>query len=134
MADYAFVMNGKAYTPNQTPVRAEDVAAHNAAIERAELDYWATQPDRMLAYYSFPADRAQGVRGYVGTFDPLLTGARVNTWTGVTIGRVSSAHVYLHNFGSRMIALTVTGTNGANYYGRASWDHGDCITLRKVKA
>jgi hypothetical protein len=32
-----------------------------------------------------------------------------------------------------MVSLHVVGTNGATYYGRASWDWGTCITLRKVK-
>lgn len=111
MCDYALTHEGKNYTP----------------IEAVELAYWATKPDRMFAYYSFPAE-------YRSTFGPLLTGAKVSTWTGKELGIITSARVYQHNFGSRMVAITVTGNNGANYYGRASYDWGTCINLRKCKS
>jgi hypothetical protein len=58
--------------------------------------------------------------------------AHVSTWLGTRIGTVTHAQVYRHNFGCRMVSLRVTGTNGAEYYGRASYDHGQCVNLRRV--
>lgn len=31
------------------------------------------------------------------------------------------------------VSIRVRGTNGAIYYGRASWDNGTCIWLHKAK-
>jgi hypothetical protein len=105
----------------------------------------------MLAYYAFPAEDLPlfgRPRPYRATFDPLLRSyvnastpadpgvahvAHVSTWRGVRLGTITAARVYRHNFGARMVAVTVQGTNGAQYYGRASYDHGQCITLHKRK-
>lgn len=107
----------------------------NAATERAELATWETQPDRFVAYFEFPHECAseRSPRLYRRTFSPLTTGARVTTWPGTTIGYVVSARVYGHNFGARMVSIRVRGTNGASYHGRASWDNGTIVTLRKSK-
>ena len=125
MTDYAVVHDGKAYTP------AGGVEAHNAQLEAAELRAWQTQPDRMLAYYRFPGE--QGGKLYRTAFRPMLLGATVTTWLGTRLGQITAANVYRHNFGSRMVSLQVRGTNGARYSGRASWDGGDCIWLRRLK-
>lgn len=141
MSDYAFVANGKAYTPNGTHVDAANAEAHNAAIEAAELARWQSAPDTQLAYYTFPAER--GGQSYRTSFHPVIwrndetTGellrAEVRTWTGKRLGAIITAKVYLHNFGARMVSMRVKGSNGAIYSGRASWDNGTCINLRKVK-
>lgn len=115
MSDYAFEHNGKAYTPNQTDV--QDMAAHNLAVEQEELAAWAARPDRMLLYYHLP----QGLP------------KTVTSWHGVVLGHITEWKVYRHNFGGRFVSLKVRGTNGAEYYGRASYDWGSCINLRKVK-
>jgi hypothetical protein len=133
--DYGFTHHGKVYTPNGTtaidPVTSDD---RNKAIERAELTAWKGQPDRQCGYYAFPSETEQGgVRFYRRDFYPAIAGATVSTWLGTVIGTVIKAHVYPHNFGSRMVALTVRGTNGAIYHGRASWDNGTCISLRRTK-
>lgn len=125
--------------------------SHNAAVEAQQLAEWQTQPERMLAYYAFPAEDSPlfgRPRTYRATFNPCLhsyvnktkpedTGvanvATVATWTGATLGTITSARVYSHNFGGRMVSLRVKGTNGVEYYGRASWDNGSCVWLRKVK-
>lgn len=104
---------------------------HNAAVQATELAHWQTKPDRQLAYYHFPQERGGG--HYRDSFTPALAGAYVTLWPGAVLGRIISAYVYTHNFGSRMVSLRVQGSNGAVYSGRASWDHGDCINLRKVK-
>ncbi len=58
----------------------------------------------------------------------------ITTWTGLVLGRVVSHRIYRHNWGGRFIALRAEGTNGAVYAGRASYDGGNCIRLRKVQA
>ena len=128
MSDYAFVHNGKAFTPNQTEVEASQAEQHNAQVEAAELAYWQTRPDRMLAYYKL--NTGDGPRPYLNSFRSTGT---VSTWTGKPLGVITSARVYQHNLGSRMVSVRVRGNNGANYYGRASYDHGECINLRKCK-
>lgn len=101
---------------------------HNQLIESAELAEWSSLPDAMVAYYTFP-DTHRGLLHC--TFQPV--GAFVSTWKGARLGTITSAHVYRHNFGARMVSLRVQGTNGAEYYGRASWDGGNMVRLRKVK-
>lgn len=114
--DYGFVHNGRVFTPNETTdIDPAENDRRNADIESAELAYWQTQPDRMLAYYN---DKA-------GT---------VTSWRGRVLGTIVLSRVYRHNFGGRFIAIRVRGTNGVEYYGRASYDWGTCINLRrKVK-
>lgn len=166
--DYGFEHAGRVYTPNGTTgIAPAENTDRNRAIADAELAYWATQPDRMLAYYHFPMDgrhaytpvdrfsqraapldacqycgklRAEHeetepdrARPYRATFCPRITGAYVSLWPGDRIGAILQARVYRHNFGSRFVSLRVRGTNGAEYYGRASWDWGQCIVLRKVR-
>ncbi len=134
LMDYGITHQGQVVTPNQTAgVSPEDNQARNKAIEQAELDHWKTQPDRMTAYYDFP-NHPEGTRmPYRISFYPSNTGAKVTTWLGTTLGDIVSAKVYRHNFGFRMVSITVRATNGACYYGRASWDNGDVINLRKGK-
>src|SRR3990167_201085 len=57
ISDYAFVHDGRVYTPNHMPVATVEVEAHSASLERAELDRWAQRPPYMLAYYGFPVER-----------------------------------------------------------------------------
>ena len=127
MSDYGFVHNGKTFTPNETiGVTPEDNDTRNRAIEEAELAEWRMRPQSMLAYYSLV-----GPKQYRADF---RTHGTVSTWLGTTLGDVVEAHVYPHNFGSRMVSLRVRATNGAEYYGRASYDWGSCVVLRRVKA
>lgn len=131
MRDTVDGINEKAWT--KAMQQTEDT--HNRETEAIELERWKTQPERQLAYYRFiqdEIDRAGKQR--LTTYHPSLIGASVSTWMGTRIGTITSARVYPHNIGSRMVAITVTGSNGAHYYGRASWDWGTCINLRKVKA
>lgn len=133
MSDYAYEFKGRGvYTPNGKTAIA-DVDAHNAAIETRELELWTGKPDRFLAYYAFPAEDNKTAKVYRRSFMPLLTGAKVSTWRGIYIGRIIYANVYPHNFGGRMVSVIVSGNNGATYYGRASYDNGECIWLRKGK-
>jgi hypothetical protein len=112
MSDYAFDHDGKAYTPNQTKVT--DTKAHNAAIERAELEVWDNGPEGFIAYYD----------------DKRRT---ISTWLGTEIGEITDFRVYRHNFGGRMVSLRVDGSNSLKYYGRASFDSGNVVKLRAVK-
>lgn len=136
MSDYAFVHEGKAYTPNGTDVPASQVADHNAQIERAQLELWQSAPTMFVAYYNFPSVTVaqREARTWGGTrWFLALENAHISTWLGTRIGTITSARVYRHNFGGRFVALRVQGTNGAEYHGRASWDWGSVITLRRAK-
>lgn len=88
-----------------------DIKAHNAALEAAEMARWETQPAVVVAYY---------------------TDTGVTTWTGKPLGTIITSRVGRHNFGGRVISMRVKGSNGATYYGRASYDNGNAITLRKA--
>jgi hypothetical protein len=130
--DYGFEHNGKVYTPNGTPgIAPVDNADRNQAIETAEPAIWQDRPLRMAAYYRFPHVESGGL--YRRHFNPPTTGAVVTTWRGAVIGHIIAARVYWHNFGGRFVALTVRGTNGATYYGRASWDNGTVVRLHRSK-
>lgn len=134
--DYGFTHDGTVYTPNGTTVAAEENGARNAAIEAAEVRTWAECPDAFMAYYEFPNHPTGTYRGEKSRlpFYPSNTGAHVSTWLGTRIGRITSAKVTRHNFGGRMVSIRVVGTNGATYHGRASWDNGQVIRLRRVKS
>lgn len=131
MSDYAFTHQGKAFTPNQTKVMVEKVTAHNEAVASRELARWQTKPERFVCYYTFPQPWDKADKR--GNFYPTLVNAKVQLWGGAVVGQITGAHVYRHNFGGRIVSLRVLGTNGASYYGRASWDNGDVVILRKVK-
>lgn len=134
--DYGFAHDGKVFTPNGSTVSPTENDARNAAIEAAELERWKAQPETMLAYYHFQDEQRTSRpyrRPYLESFYPPLNGAHVAVWRGAWIGTIVSARVYRHNFGARMVSMRVRGTNGAMYYGRASWDCGTCITLHKSK-
>lgn len=112
--DYGFVHNGKVYTPNGTVVSRADNAARNRAIEEAELADWRMRPRSQLAYYD-------------------LREQSLTTWQGIVIGAITRFRVYRHNRGGRFVSLRARGTNGAEYYGCASYDNGSCIRLRRVQ-
>lgn len=136
---HALVMNGKVYGPNG-PIKTinghtltvAEAEAYNKSLTDQELAHWSTSPDRFApAYYTFPHEQAGGP--YRPTFNPHLGSATVTTFTGAHLGRIVRARIYRHNFGARMVSITVVGTNGAHYVGRASWDNGSVIRLRKTK-
>lgn len=113
--DYGFIHEGKTFTPNGTPnIDPTTSDARNRDLERAELARWNERPTVHLAYYD---DKTRVV----------------STWLGTQIGTITTCHIYRHNFGARMITLTVQGNNGAQYHGRASYDNGTCIRLRRCK-
>lgn len=132
--DYGFVHQDRTFTPNGTVgITPAENAARNQAIEQAELARWAGRPDRVVAYYSFPKNPCPAPGSQSRQFWPGLIDAVVTTWPGTVIGRITQAKVYRHNFGGRFVSIRVVGTNGAEYYGRASWDWGNVIRLRRVK-
>lgn len=113
MSDYGFIHNGTVYTPNGTPnVDPAQNTARNQAVEQGELSEWETQPARFFAYYNARS---------------------VTTWLGTVLGHITGSRIYRHNLGGRFISLNVEGTNGAKYYGRASYDNGQCIVLHKKR-
>jgi len=131
--DYGFAHHGTIYTPNGSTVDPAENDARNAAIESAELDHWAMRPDTMTAYYTF--GKGITAQDLMVTHSPRYFNhdCIVTTWTGRKLGQIVSAKVYRHNFGGRFVSLRVFGTNGAEYYGRASYDWGSVIRLRRVK-
>lgn len=150
--DYGLEHGGRVFTPNQTQgISPEANADRNRAIEAEELKRWQDRPERFVAYYDFPAEHlplfgrprlyrenfAPCLHTFVNKAKPEDTGydhvATITTCLGTTIGVITAARVYRHNFGGRMVALRMKGTNGVEYYGRASWDGGSVITLRRVK-
>jgi hypothetical protein len=132
--------NGRTFSPDgEVKLTPEQVAEHNATVAACELEHWATKPDHFSpAYYAFPSEdehaQRTGPRTYRAEFFPFRNGATVTTWAGVTLGEIIYAKVYRHNMGGRMVAIRVRGTNGAAYYGRGSWDNGNVIGLRRIKA
>ena len=119
--------------------------------QQEERDHWAAQPETISAYFNFPAEHITifgRPRPYRDNFRPALHTyvektrpedagialiATVKTWDEVQLGVITSAHVYRHNRGGRFVSLRMIGTNGATYHGRASWDNGTAIRLRKAK-
>jgi hypothetical protein len=132
---HLFDFHGDVYSPDgKTDGAPADVAAINAETNTAELAYWQTKPERFLpAYYEFPNRATKWAAHLRDCFYPLLQKAVVKTWNGTVLGHITSARVYRHNFGGRFVSMTIKGTNDATYYGRASWDHGDLVRLRKGK-
>jgi hypothetical protein len=130
--DYGFEHAGTVYTPNRTAgIKAADSAKRNAEIEASELVRWASCPDTQVAYYNFAAGtRADSLHLYSAR---TLADCTVTTWTGKVIGTITAANVYRHNFGGQFVSMRVIGTNGAEYYGRASYDWGTVIKLRRVR-
>lgn len=113
---------------------AMDAETRNRQAERDELRRWANAPGIHVAYF-FPLGDGVGHSGtqpYRDTFWPSIRDAVVTTWLGTRLGVITSAKVTTGILG-RLVSMRVTGTNGARYYGRASWDNGNVITLRKLK-
>ena len=123
MTGYVFEFNEHGqYDPSgkvKPPVSSVD--EHNKTVEAGELAIWATKPERMIAYYTTP--NLPGV---------LPAEVKIRTWPGTVIAS-GTCRVSRHNFGGRIISVDVLGTNGARYYGRASFDNGQIITLRRRK-
>lgn len=128
MSDYGFEHDGKVFTPNGTPgISPEENTDRNRAIEVAELEHWKTHPDRGIAYFKLWGGM-DGTPGGFGTHP----GDVVTTWLGTDIGSITSVSVYRHNFGGRFISLRCR-IHGVEYYGRASYDNGSIIRLRRAK-
>lgn len=120
---YAFEHKGVIYTPHESG-GVTDANAHNDALEAAELANWATAPEQFAGYI-------------VATPEPK--GVSVNerflqTWRGITLGKVTRYRVYRNNLGARIASIRVRGDNGAEYYGRLGVDWNQLVRLRKVKS
>lgn len=102
----------------------------NEQTDAAQLAAWAEKPYAFTCYFIFPAAFKTTQSG----FQPSMGSAEVITWMGAKLGDIIEARVFGHSFGWRMVTMRVKGTNGATYAGRASWDNGNVINLRRVKA
>lgn len=67
MSDYAFVHEGKAYTPNQTAVDAATADERNKALEASELEWLRTGPDRLFLYVGYADKRPATIQTWLGT-------------------------------------------------------------------
>ncbi len=117
MTDYGFKHEGQIFTPNATPVSAEDNNTRNKAIEAAELALWAAQPDSFAVYINKSAD---------GSY-------RATTWLGTVLAHNVIRSRIDHNMSRKMMAVRFRGTNGANYYGRYGADWSELCRVRKAK-
>lgn len=135
--DYGIAHAGQVVTPNGTAVDIGQNDARNAALTARDLAYWQTAPARMVAYYALAEGVTPGWAGLGMRRESRTIGGdaanQVTTWTGQRLGQIVAVTFYRHNFGGRFVSLRVRGTNGAEYYGRASYGWGNVITLRKVK-
>lgn len=97
--------------------------AQQTEVEQRVLADWRMRPQKAIAYYGIatPAEAEAGVRSGVHTF------------LGTRLGTIIRSRVFRHNFGARFIAIRVRATNGAEYYGRASYDWGNAVILHRAK-
>ncbi len=110
--DYGFKHEGKVFTPNKTHV--EDVEAHNAALEKQELEAWRLVPEQFAVYVN-EANRT------------------VTTWRGVLLGTITEWTQFRTNISRNIVAIRFRGTNGARYYGRYGADWSQLCRVRKAK-
>lgn len=111
MTGYVVEFEGKQFDPNGK-VSVPNVSLMNQATEAAELTVWEHKPDRFHGY---------------------VKNNMVTTWLGTKIGTIVRRSSYRNNLtGTRIVAVTIRGTNGAMYFGRfgADWEF---VRLRKRK-
>jgi hypothetical protein len=129
MPDYAIVHNGRAFTPNQTALDANEADAHNKRIEAAELAFLATKPERFSAYVGKKLGDAMGC-------DKFSDQSRreLNTWTGFKIGTcfLSSSWRVNSFMGDRMFQIYAI-VNGVDYTGRG-FGEGMLCNFRRCKS
>lgn len=114
---YAFKHDDNVFTPSGK-ADIQDVNAHNAAVEAAELAAWEQKPDRWHVYIVKLADGYWHATNWLGR--RLDTdGVKINTFHG--------------NIARNMRSVRFTGTNGAVYYGRYGSDWRDLCFVRKAK-
>ena len=111
-AGYIFEHEGKRFAPDGCIAGPIDVAKHDEALEAQELAMWAQKPDRHCAY---------------------VTGTKVVTWLGTELGEVFWSSVHRNNFGAKITAVRVRGSNGAIYHGRYGSAWSQLVRLRKAR-
>ena len=112
--DYAWQYEGTVYTPNGR-AEIEDVAAHNARLAEDELAIWATVPERWQVYVT-----------------DATRGKPVTSWTGKKLGYITRVSRFSTNISRNMVALSIRGTNGADYHGRFGDDWSQLCRVRKT--
>jgi len=136
MLAYAIEHEGRTFTPDgAVALTGAAIEAHNAEIERLELEAWSHKPSTFAAYVTnnpaYVPSRAELDGLHCGGNGPTRI---LTTWTGKRLGYVLSYRVHRNNFGARIASVRVRGTNGANYYGRMSHDWSQLIRLRRCKS
>ena len=117
---YALEFQGAAFTPEgKQPI--PDVKAHNQEVERQEIEWLKTGPDKVLLYVHFTATE--------------LERPNIHTW----LGTVVSTHCYIGprrqmGFGRHTYRRGVTcRIFGVLYHGWYMESSGDYCRLRKAK-
>lgn len=138
-APYAFVHNGKAYSPdglitdvNGVPLEAKDAEAYNKSLEEQELAWLRTHPEKLVLYIKRPVKQLEG-RTW-NHIDPDYWW-QVTTWTGTVV--CECAHVGPRRrmgFGHYSYRRAVTAViYGCVYHGWYMESSGDYVRLRKGK-
>jgi hypothetical protein len=113
MTGYVITHEDKAFDPNgRVALSRDQIAEHNARLERAELERWKDKPGEFAAY---------------------VKASNVTTWLGTTIGVIVARNEYRNNLGAKIESITVRGNNGATYYGRYGCDWSQLVRLRRTK-
>ena len=126
---YIFSVSGRTFAPEGEVTTPVDVDAHNRAVEARELAIWHAQPDTFVGYYTIRADERT-----INRFEYLRSGrpVTVSTWLGTRLGHGLVTGAHTNNFGARIVRVRILGTNGAEYWGAASYD-AELITLHRVR-
>lgn len=126
---YAFDFAGHgAFTPDGRLPDGTDIAAHNAAVEAAELAHIATSPEEIIAYVGAKLGDGMGCDRHGPTSRRALT-----NWLGTKIGTcyLSSSWPVRTRIGSRMYQIWAT-VNGVAYTGRG-FGEGMIVRLRRAR-
>lgn len=123
---YAFVHDGKAYGPDGvikdtegTPLAADDADAYNREVERQEIDWLKTGPDRVFLYVRHGQSQTSGVTTWLGT--DVATEVQIGRRVNVGFGR----HTY-----RRSVVCRIFGVRYVGWYLESS---GSYCRLRKAK-
>src|SRR5262245_43580775 len=119
------------YTPDgkTNDLQPQDIDEYNKAVETAELAQWAKQPEHWQVYI-VPNPK----------YDPNALGSFVETqyiaqtFLGTILAHRVSTNSLRTYLGRNMVAVSVRGTNGANYHGRYGADSSQLWRVRKTKA
>lgn len=136
MAEYEFVHNGKAFTPNGEAAEAEGADERNRVRSNAEVEaFKARHNDRWFGYWRDVDGTFQGP-GNVGPVSHRI--AEICTWMGDVLATVTwkGAEYSSPAFGgfpSKRINFRARGIDGRMWAGTYYKSSGDYVRMRVVK-